>query len=247
MTYQDSIARAMAITGAFEGAWYGTLSDAGDGQGWSAGVLQWNMGQETLQPLILAMHKGAPETFAACMTQSGEKLGPSLLDACKLPIEAAVAWCHEREYMGRPLPEWLAAFRALGSTGAFQAIERAHAAQYAGHAIAMFEKYRLISDRGYALCFDIAVQMGSISAWSHQRFEAEGGIALPEFIRLAAMARAVGPQGGVWANDVVARKMAIATGHGAVHGKTYDLEAEYGLTLGPAVLPRDLFNGYVSL
>ena len=43
----------LKITGTFEGAEYSTVSENFDGQGISCGILQWNLGQGTLQAYIL--------------------------------------------------------------------------------------------------------------------------------------------------------------------------------------------------
>ena len=62
---QESLALALNITGSFEGrqAW-GNISNNFDGQGMSLGLLQQNLGQGSLQPLLIAMqahHQGVME------------------------------------------------------------------------------------------------------------------------------------------------------------------------------------------
>ena len=49
------------------------------------------------------------------------------------------------------------------------------------------------------------------------------------------MARAIAPQGGRWAADVLSRKRTIALGAGVVHGRPYNLERDFGITTGPIV------------
>ncbi|MGL4960501.1 MAG: hypothetical protein ACRC67_04665 [Inquilinus sp.] len=74
------------ITGTFEtsGDPYIGVSGDFDLQGISCGVLQWNIGQNSLQPLVKAVGKAA--VVAAMPT-----LGAAMWDACNGPIPAALA------------------------------------------------------------------------------------------------------------------------------------------------------------
>ncbi|MGF6226288.1 hypothetical protein QFZ27_000243 [Inquilinus ginsengisoli] len=73
------------ITGTFEasGDPYVGVSGDFDGQGISCGVLQWNIGQNSLQPLVNAV--GKDEVVADMPT-----LGAAMWDACNGPIPAAL-------------------------------------------------------------------------------------------------------------------------------------------------------------
>lgn len=54
--YQNSFIAALNISGSFEGSsGWGNLSDNFDGQGMSLGLLNQNLGQGTLQPIMIAM------------------------------------------------------------------------------------------------------------------------------------------------------------------------------------------------
>lgn len=241
----SSVDRAFTITGRFEGHGYGALSGDFDGQGISYGFIQWNLGQGTLQPLLRAMYAEGPQTFRRCFTQFVADYGKALdltdqiLAVCAMPRAEAVAWARARQTKsgGRPrlLPHWAAAFRELAEIEGFQAVQRRFAEKpYMARAKDYMKAYGFRSDRALCLLFDITVQMGSITAPSRGRYLiATAGRGLSEQAKLVALAKAVAPQGGPWAHDVLARKSAIATGRGTVHGAAFD-GSRYGLHDGPA-------------
>ena len=67
---QVAFALAMNITGSFEGhAGWTNLSNNFDGQGVSMGILNQNLGQGTLQPLLLTMRERHLEVLKKAMTQ----------------------------------------------------------------------------------------------------------------------------------------------------------------------------------
>lgn len=104
------------------------------------------------------------------------------------------------------------------------------------HARAIFAEFGFKTERGLALCFDIAVQDGGVKAAARAAFEHEAAPTAPEGQRLVALAEAVaGCAVQELRVDVCNRKLCIATGRGHVHGRDYDLEQEFGLTLGPVV------------
>lgn len=236
----DSKQRAMAITGTFEGAGWGGVSNAGDGMGWSFGVIQWNFGQSTLQPLILDMQANGPQTFVTACTQPvaayGGKpinLAPELLAAVRLPGRGGVQWCEQhQDANGQPLPHWRAVFEALGNVQGFRTVQLKHAKPYMDRAEVYMSQFGFATDRALCLLFDVCVQMGSISDESRARYAIESASATSEQQKLVALARAVGPQAGQWSSDVESRKLAIATGKGIVHGRVFD-GAAFGLNDGP--------------
>ncbi len=237
---QEAVARA--ITMAFEGAGFVNLAGNFDGQGWSLGALQWNFGQGTLQPLILAMEKEGPKTFRELLTVTHQgkayDLAPLLLDACRMPKTQAIAWadarCHGpgKRQLVEPWRTGLAAL--LGHPGMQQAQIRAMQS-YMDDAQADCAFYGLKTLRDLALFHDIAVQngrgkVGKLSAAdTRQAFESRGGMSLaPDKRRLAialAVADTCNPR---WRADVHSRKATIVHGAGMVHGRQYNLAQMYG-------------------
>jgi hypothetical protein len=101
--------------------------------------------------------------------------------------------------------------------------------------------YGMWSERAVALLFDIKVQNGSINAVVEAQIRRDFAALDPslsredlEVARLRAIANrraeAADPR---WVEDVRSRKLTIANGGGSVHGRTYDLEAQYGIRLQP--------------
>ena len=231
------------LTPSFEGCGYTGLTGNFDGQGWSWGLLSWAAGQGTLQPLIKAMHDAGPETFQRCCTvgvagRGVVDLSPDLLAWCEMPTDEGVLWAAGRCYPSgnkEPLPHWVAVFKNLGEIPGFQAIQRQHGASYMASAHRMAGILGFKTERGLALCFDIAVQDGSIkpaALAAYQKTDAES----PEEGRLIALANAVADAADQeFREDVRARKITIARGTGIVHGRTYDLAEWPGITLGPIV------------
>jgi len=79
--------RCMALTGSFETDHsfpdcFAGLSGDFDGQGISFGVLQWNLGQGSLQPLLRKIIKAEPEMVESIFAQNYEELN-SVLAASK--------------------------------------------------------------------------------------------------------------------------------------------------------------------
>jgi len=237
--------RCLALTGSFE---TGSLSPncfacvAGnfDGQGMSFGALQWNFGQGTLQPLfkeLIANHQGiASRIFGANLNQ--------LQQAVNGGRNAAMAFAASiQDQTGKVVKEtWKQMFKAVGLTPEFQAIEVKSAASYYNRAQNLCKDYGLWTQRGRALMFDICVQNGSIpdnvKALITADFKALPQSLSPEDAELAKMrivanrrSEAAKP---AFVEDVRRRKLCIAEGRGVVHGISYDLARQFGLTLGTA-------------
>ncbi len=229
------------LTGTFEGNGYTGLTGNFDGQGWSFGLLSWACGQGTLQPMIRAMHDAGAETFQKCCTvevagRGIVDLSPDLLAWCAMPVDEAVLWAASRcqdDPEKHPLPHWTAAFKSLGEVPGFQAIQRQHGASYMDTAHRIARNLGFESERGLALCFDIAVQDGSVKPEALAAFQ-KTDPSSPEESRLIALAHAVA-DASAFPADVASRKMCIATGAGVVHGVAYSIAKWPGLTLGPIV------------
>ena len=138
--------------------------------------------------------------------------------------------------------QWGGSFRALGLTAECQAIQVRSAASYYKKGVALCAEFVLSSQRGRALMFDICVQNGSISSAVKTKILAGFNALSPslssteaelEKMRIIAnrRAEAANPK---YCEDVRSRKLCIANGVGKVHGITYDLEKDYGLTLSAA-------------
>jgi hypothetical protein len=244
---RTSAEKAFAITMSFEGdGGYASLSGNFDGEGISFGCVQFNLGQGTLQPVLLDMQANGPATFAKCFTQHvalfnrDVDLSGEIIKVCHLAPSDAVVWAKSmQDSKGdflKSYDHWEMAFKALATIAGFNAVQRKHAGVYMDRAKAYMSAFGFKSERALCLLFDICIQMGSISLMSKARYHAASiGQPNDEPSRLIRLAKAVTPQGGKYSGDVLARKLCIAAGSGLVHGHTYDLQRDFGVTDGPVI------------
>lgn len=236
--------RVLALTGSFETntpipECFCGLSGDFDGQGVSVGALQWNLGQQSLQPLLKQMlqRHGAvmEQVFHVNLPVLEAMLGSTAVDQ--------LAWSRSIQSPQHQVFEpWRGMFRTLGRTLEFQDIQRATAGALYKQARQLAKSYDLTSERAIALMFDILVQNGGIKPLTEAQIRQDFlGIspgsdwATNEVARMRIVggrrAEAANPQ---WQNDVRSRKLTIANGAGVVHGRQYDLAQMYGIRLAPA-------------
>jgi hypothetical protein len=152
-------------------------------------------------------------------------------------------WCHAiQDGSGRAVAEpWKSRFFALGQTPEFQAIQLAQAEDFHKEAIAMCERFGVVTERALALMFDIRVQNGAIASAEEAKIRADFA-AIPanadpmeaEVLRLRSIAnRRAEAANPAFREDVRRRKLTIANGAGTVHGVAYDLETQFGIRLLP--------------
>ena len=234
--------KTLALTGSFETdkgvpECFAGLSGDFDGQGISFGVLQWNFGQESLQPLLNEMIGAHSEAMAGIFQANYTVLRQALMaDKRELMTFVRSIQHPVQHYVYEP---WRGMFKSLGRTEEFQDIQRKYSAQLFQSALKLCAEYGLWSERAVALMFDIKVQNGSISDLVKAQIlkEIEG---LPkdmpdadselQKMRIVAnrRAEAANPR---WVEDVRARKLCCANGGGIVHGIDFDLEEQFGIRL----------------
>jgi hypothetical protein len=234
--------RCLALTGSIEtGAaapdCFAGLSGDFDGQGISFGVLQWNFGQNSLQPLLNDLLAQYPAMMAGIFHEHLPVLAAALQsDQAELMNFAASIQHPVKHTINEP---WRGMFKALGRTAECQEIQRKYAAKLFQAAHKLAADYGLQSPRAVALMFDIKVQNGSISDLTKARILADFSRLAPDLplneaevekMKIVAQRRAeaANPR---WIEDVRARKLCIAKGHGVVHGVHYDLAEQFGIGL----------------
>lgn len=214
----------------FEGGW---LAGSFDGQGASWGPLQWNLGQKTLQPLMRRIAQLDQKKFAQIM-------GDKFLEAC---LAGTPEWFFLNVICpgGKPAKEWSYKFAQLTQTKAAQQAFLEFAEIRYLYAVRMCDVLGFETERGFALCFDVAVQNGALTSGprgdhraTFQRLLPKGE--LQEWERLKFFAHAVArcskPR---WREDVLGRKLGIALGGTkklgyAVHGRHFNLEKDFGVS-----------------
>lgn len=234
--------RCLALTGSFEtGALppecFGVSAGDFDGQFLSFGALQWNFGQQTLQPLLTE----AIEQFPGLCRQVFGKHLVSLKQALDSDLEkqAQLARSIQNSKSHQLDPIWTAMFARFGRSQEGQLLQTQHATTYWQRACRLCADFELDSERGAALMFDIAVQNGSISRMTSQLIR-DDFRSLPlnpdwsdhEQAKLEIIAnRRAEDASPRWIEDVRLRKLTIAQGKGAVHGQRYDLEKDFKIAL----------------
>ncbi len=237
--------RCLALTGSFEtGApvpeCFAGLSGDFDGQGLSFGALQWNFGQGSLQPLLARLDDESP----AVIDEVFHEHATTLRGVLAASREQQLAWARSLQDDRHCLIEpWRGLFKTLGRRDECQAVQVAFAGDLHERAVTMCRDYGLGSERAVALMFDIAVQNGGIGEIARGRIQTDVASLDPamsadaaevERMRIVAnrRAEAANPK---WVEDVRARKLTIANGEGWLHGRYYDLAAQYGLRLRSAL------------
>lgn len=234
--------RCLALTGSFETGkgmpeCFAGLGGDFDGQGISFGALQWNFGQNSLQPLLLEMIEKHPQVIKDIFGKHFDTLQKALdSDKQKLMTFARLIQHPVKHFVYKP---WKEMFKILGKSPEFQDIQVSHAGKLFKSALRLCKEYNLWSERAVALMFDIRVQNGSISKSIRTRilreFKALTVELTKEKLEIQKMkilanqrAEASNPK---WREDVRARKLCCALGKGTVHGIDHDLEKQYGIWL----------------
>jgi hypothetical protein len=190
----------------------------------------------TLQPIL-------KDLLSQDMSTMKQVFGANLTvleQVLKKDVNAQILWATsitDAANKHKLINPWREMFMALGATLPCQERQIRAAQWYYNQAEFLFNEYQLFSERGYALMFDIAVQNGSINKTVKERI-LTGFQGIPksydiyqkeiEKMRIIAQKRA--EVCGQWKNDVLSRKMCIATGKGYVHGLNIDL-ASYQIKL----------------
>jgi hypothetical protein len=215
----------------------GALTGDDDDQGLSHGVCQWCLGQGSLQPLLRKLDAEHPAVIDAAFGP----LAGTLRAVLAKDQRAHMEWARSIQ-TPKPcviLPQWRAAFRALGATPEAQAAQLAAAEGKYRAARRYCTDLGLRSERAVMLALDVITQNGSYldgAGRNRQRAEWDArGVAEPDRLR-AIVARVVQGSRARYQTDVHARKVTCAEGtsanadKGVVHGRRYDLAAEFGIT-----------------
>ncbi|MEA2564671.1 MAG: hypothetical protein QOH06_6175 [Acidobacteriota bacterium] len=234
--------RCLALTGTFETSTvapgcFSCVTGDFDAQGISFGALQWNFGQESLQPILERMLRNHRKVMEMVFH---EHL-PRLEDALGAGKPACMRFARStQDPVRRKVQEpWLGMFKALGRTPECQDIQTEMAAEQHRRARALAREYKLKSQRAVALMFDILVQNGSIKD-TVKRQILKDFAALPQNLTddesevrkmqsvATRRAEAAKPE---FVKDVKRRKLCIANGEGTVHGIPFVLSEQFGIGL----------------
>ncbi len=234
--------RCLALTGCFETGRmipeaFCSISGNFDGQGIGFGALQWNLGQQSLQPLLKEINSLYSLALAEIFDAHFQTLSAVLYE---YGFHDQMAWAisiqTDRFNINEP---WKGFFKTVGRNQEYQNIQMRFANHNYQIALKLCREYKLSSERAVALMFDVVVQNGSIRTETRQLIETDFAkldtSMSPENLEVERMrivanrrAEACGP---LYRNDVRSRKMCCADGMGSLHGTDYDLENQFGITL----------------
>lgn len=246
----ESFQKALWITSHYEGAGFKNTSGDFDQQGVSLGILQWCLGQGSLQPVLRDIFD-AVGTDTHKYLQQGRAL--ELLDVIKMPITKAVAWGNRISVKrgGKAtsllVQPWKTELENLLTDPRAIAVQNRWAEAKMRHAAGLCERFGLKTERALAVAFDVLTQQGSINAGVEKEIRASWA-KLPEGsterdkLRVLVRVRA-SPARKQYIQDVLSRKLTIVEGHGVVHGTKYDFTKEPGLT----DQPYELASGAIVL
>ena len=232
--------RCLALTAGFETGTtppecFAGLAGDFDGQAMSFGVLQWNLGQGTLQPMLKQVNTIAPDVVRGCMGDGYAEF----VDFLGMGKDQQMAWARSKQANKKWQDPWRSRFKALGRTAQMQQIQVDGANARYKQGLALVQQYGLWSERAAALMFDVVVQNGSIKDATRQLIQGDFaglGASLSAADREVAKMRIVANRraeaaSSKFVEDVRSRKLTIANGAGSVHGDKYDLEKTYGIRL----------------
>jgi hypothetical protein len=224
--------RALQVTARFEGHGFRKAAGNFDGAWLTWGIIGFTLKHGEIQKIIKAADELDPAIVDVAFGELADELR-TVMDKSARPQEQ---WA-DRISVGVNNygiePVWRDAFSRFGAHPEVQRLQigRAHD-KYWQRAEKDSDALGLKTDMGRALCFDIAVQNGGVSAEEtvifRERIARHGAFGsrerretLAETISDTSLAR--------WREDVLSRKMTLATGSGIVHGARFTTE-DWGLT-----------------
>ncbi len=234
----DKLARrVVSLTIAFEqgevspAEYSGIVSGDFDGHGLSFGILQWNLGSCSLQPLLEAFRRKDNARFRTIMETDADFMEQVIEAPCNEAPSLARRVLLDAD--GQVKEPWITRFHALGRERVFQEIQVQYMLPQVQKAYSLADEFGFHSERAVALFFDILVQNGGIPALVRTQYEQDLqdierslGRTLDEVERMRLLANrqaeAANPK---WVDTVRARKLTIVHGEGSVNGINYNLEA----------------------
>jgi hypothetical protein len=220
--------RSLQLTAAFEGHGFGLAVGNFDGAFLTWGIIGFTMKSKNVQSIVSAVNNTNPELIKQAFGENADEL----LQLMAASVDFQKRWADEHTVKSRALAEpWRSTFATFGSFPHVQQEQLKHVREnYLSPAIKTAKKLGLTSELALALCFDIQVQNGGIKPATLKSLirQSQAGTPEPELRKLIANAAADSAR-QAYREDVRARKTAIATGEGKVHGHLYALN-NWGLS-----------------
>jgi peptidoglycan hydrolase-like protein with peptidoglycan-binding domain len=218
--------RALAVTAAFEGHGFDLAAGNFDGAGLTWGIIGFTLQHGQVSQIVLEAQKQDPSLVREAFRANADEC----LEIMRAPRTRQLAWADSISSGSRKTSvrePWRSCFRRFGQLPAVQALQLAQVTRaYWDPARNTARELGLKTELGLALCFDIHVQNGSVRPSARDRIRSEVAahpIHKERELRVIianAVADASRPQ---FREDVLSRKLTLATGAGRVHGATYVL------------------------
>lgn len=254
---QLALMLALNISGSFEGGdGWGNITDDFDDQGVSLGLLNQNLGQGSLQPLLVKMRDKHPAVLANVFSPAHLTSLLGMLASWQPPqgqsspaannrldepaagqimmspaASAGVAWARQNLYINKAFdPVWKAELVAMAQTPEFVSIQIAAALWLHEQAVAEQKSIDVRELRAYLMMFDVAVQNGGLYDADVTDYTAWVK-ANPKASNLRKLEKIrdlrLRHVRRRFVVDVHSRKTAIIHGKGRVHGELRDLPKQY--------------------
>lgn len=240
---------------------FGITAGNFDGTGISWGAIQYNFGQmedsNTLLPIWRDLINNYDSVCSSCFSNQSDYTWWKnlMLTGTYAQLKTFGTNITDPTNNHKVIEPWNTNFMKLGRTQ--QSIDRQvqGANWYYGEAVKWFNEFKLWSRRGLSLCYDIAVQSGSI-------LQATKDLINNDFTKITATTkeqietakliiianRRADVVSVEWQTTYRERKLAIANGSGGVYGGTLPLDtAEFNMVLEPAFEGSSSGESYVAV
>jgi peptidoglycan hydrolase-like protein with peptidoglycan-binding domain len=228
--------RALQVTAAFEGHDFTLAQGNFDGAGITWGIIGFTLAHGELSKIVLEIQRQAPQLVKQAFGAKTQEL----LEIMRAPKAKQMAFANSISLgasKARLAEPWRTGFRKFGELKQVQEVQLARANNdYFQPARRTAQTLRLKTELGLALAFDVHVQNGGIDPDARaeiKRHVAQHPMEREQDLRVAiahAVANNSNPQSR---QDVLSRKLTIATGSGTVHGGAFVLR-NWGLAELPA-------------
>ncbi len=220
--------RSLQLTASIEGHGFGLAMGNFDGALLTWGIIGFTLRSGELPGIVSAVNQSSPQL----VQQAFGSYSAELLSLMHAPAANQESWAKEHTLTNGGLAEpWKSMFAAFGSYAEVQQeqVKRVRT-DYMNHAVQISKQLGFSSELGLALSFDICVQNGSITAAAMNEIAQKRTSSTSEADLRVIVANAVADAAQpAWRQDVVTRKLTIATGQGTIHGHNYVL-GNWGLS-----------------
>ena len=246
--------KCLRITGLFEGCGYSAISGNFDGQGMSLGILQWCLGQHSLQPLLLDYIASHTHDIKALWDLDKAE---EFIRVVYSDWDTQMAWA--KRFVGnreKPYGDWVYRLKILAGSEDFISIQQKYASGIFDKAVTQARSFNLTQENSVAMMFDICVQEGGVAEKHKAKIQeylnnkhSEVSRDLTEEERLECIAKGRASFAiRRWQVDVLSRKLCIARlrsapftwngeqHSGAVHGDRLDLARSHSLSTTKVLL-----------